>query len=66
MFGYVNGTKPCSSKTLQNATTINPNYTHSIKQDQLILHAIISSVATTIVTHLRTVTNAKHAWLFTP
>jgi len=27
LFGYVEDTKPCPSKTLQNATTINPDYT---------------------------------------
>jgi hypothetical protein len=31
LFGYVDGTKPCPSKTLQNAATINPDYTHWIR-----------------------------------
>jgi len=62
LFGYVEGVKPCPSKTPQNATTINPDYTHWIRQDQHILHAIISSIAATVVTHLGTVTNAKQAW----
>ncbi|MCI25978.1 hypothetical protein A2U01_0047169, partial [Trifolium medium] len=52
LFGYVDGTKPCPPKTLSNATTANPDYTHWIRQDQLILHAIVSSVAATVVTHL--------------
>jgi hypothetical protein len=62
LFGYVDGTKPCPSETRSNAATTNPAYTHWIRQDQLILHAIISSVAATVVTHLGTVTNAKQAW----
>ncbi|MCH99946.1 hypothetical protein A2U01_0020961, partial [Trifolium medium] len=62
LLGYVDGTKLCPSQTLPNAATTNPAYTHWIRQDQLILHAIISSVAATVVTHLGTVTNAKQAW----
>ena len=62
LFGYVDGIKSCPSKTLQNEATINPDYTHWIRQDQLILHAIISFVAAIVVTHLGTVTNAKQAW----
>jgi hypothetical protein len=28
LFGYVDDTKPCPSRTLQNASTINLDYTH--------------------------------------
>jgi hypothetical protein len=56
LIGYVDGTKPCPSKHLaNNTTTVNPAFTHWVRQDQLILHGIVSSVAATVVTHLGTV-----------
>ncbi|GAU23053.1 hypothetical protein TSUD_337010 [Trifolium subterraneum] len=63
LIGYVDGTKPCPSKHLANNTTaINPAFTHWVRQDQLILHGIVSSVAATVVTHLGTVKNSNQAW----
>ena len=56
LIGYIDGTKPCPSKQLEtNTTTVNPAFTHWVRQDQLILHGIVSSVASTVVTHLGTV-----------
>ncbi|GAU19513.1 hypothetical protein TSUD_77570 [Trifolium subterraneum] len=63
LIGYVDGTKPCPSKHLANNTTaINPAFTHWVRQDQLILHGIVSSVAATVVTHLGTIKNSNQAW----
>jgi hypothetical protein len=63
LMGYVDGTKPCPSKHLENNTTaVNPAFTHWVRQDQLILHGIVSSVAATVVTHLGTVKNSNQAW----
>ncbi|MCI06736.1 hypothetical protein A2U01_0027796, partial [Trifolium medium] len=63
LLGYVDGTKPCPSKHLANNTTaVNPAFTHWVRQDQLILHGIVSSVAATVVTHLGTVKNSNQAW----
>jgi hypothetical protein len=63
LMGYVDGSKPCPSKVLENnTTTVNPAFTHWIRQDQLILHSIISSVAATVVTHLGTVKTSNQAW----
>lgn len=60
---YINGTKPCPSKQLENNTTaFNPTFTHWVRQDQLILHGIVSSVAAIVVTHLDTVKGFNQAW----
>ncbi|KAI4300003.1 hypothetical protein L6164_033423 [Bauhinia variegata] len=61
--GYIDGSTPCPSKPLNNApNVINPAYTHWVQQDQLILHAIVSSVTATVVTHLGAVRTSKQAW----
>jgi hypothetical protein len=43
-------------------TTPNPAYNHWVRQDQLILHGIVSSVTATVVTHLGTVKTSQQAW----
>ncbi|XP_019417294.1 PREDICTED: uncharacterized protein LOC109328330 [Lupinus angustifolius] len=63
LLGYINGSIICPPKHLgENSSLINPAYTHWIRQDQLILHGIISSVAATVVTHLVTVQSSLQAW----
>ncbi|CAJ2654481.1 unnamed protein product [Trifolium pratense] len=63
LIGYVDGSKPCPSRVLaNNVAAVNPAFTHWVRQDQLILHGIISSVAATVVTHLGTVKNSNQAW----
>ncbi|KAI4346062.1 hypothetical protein L6164_013144 [Bauhinia variegata] len=61
--GYIDGSTPCPSKPLNNApNVINPTYTNWVRQDQLILHAIVSSIKATVVTHLGVVRTSKQAW----
>lgn len=63
LLGYIDGTTPCPSKQLANDTTVvNPDFTNWVRQDQLILHGIVSSVAATVVTHLGTVKSSNQAW----
>ncbi|KAF1863682.1 hypothetical protein Lal_00030761 [Lupinus albus] len=64
LLGYIDGSMPCPSKQLHSVsdTAMNPAFTHWTRQDQLILHGIISSVAATVVTHLGTVKTSKQAW----
>lgn len=63
LIGYIDGSTPCPSKHLEvTPNTFNPAYTHWIRQDQLILHGIVSSIAATVVTHIGTVQTAKQAW----
>ncbi|KAJ1406402.1 gag-polypeptide of LTR copia-type [Sesbania bispinosa] len=61
--GYVDGSKPCPAKYCDDACiTINPNYECWVRQDQLIVHAIISSVEPTLTTMLGSVKTSKDAW----
>ncbi|KAJ1375264.1 gag-polypeptide of LTR copia-type [Sesbania bispinosa] len=61
--GYVDGTLPCPTKFLVTAASnINPAYNHWIRQDQLIVHALISSVDPTLTTMLGAVQTPKDVW----
>ncbi|CAJ2644383.1 unnamed protein product [Trifolium pratense] len=65
LVGYIDGTTICPAKNLVAAdttTTPNPAYNHWVRQDQLILHGIVSSVTATVVTHLGTVKTSQQAW----
>ncbi|CAA0838968.1 Unknown protein [Striga hermonthica] len=55
LIGFVNGTKPCPATTAD-------TYTAWCRQDQLILHAIISSVDPQVITILSNVKTSKQAW----
>ncbi|KAJ1387582.1 hypothetical protein SESBI_39851 [Sesbania bispinosa] len=51
--GYVDGTLPCPTNFLDTAASnINPAYNHWIRQDRLIVHALISSIDPTLTTML--------------
>lgn len=52
---FIDGTKVCSVKT-------DPNFNYWIRQDQLILHAIITSVDPSIITTLGNVQISQQAW----
>jgi hypothetical protein len=64
LFGYVDGSTTCPTKTLVagETTTANPAFYHWTRRDQLILHGIVSSVTATVVTHLGTVKTSQQAW----
>lgn len=64
LYGYVDGSTTCPTKTLVagNTTTPNPAFSHWVRQDQLILHGIVSSVTATVVTHLGTVKTSQQTW----
>ncbi|GAU36347.1 hypothetical protein TSUD_321860 [Trifolium subterraneum] len=64
LFGYVDGSKTCPTPTVVAGatTTANPAVSHWTRQDQLILHGIVSSVTATVVTHLGTVKTSQQAW----
>jgi len=64
----MDGTKPCPSQyhtasTDNNTTqTLNPEYHTWIRQDQLILNAIIGSITPTIIPFIARATTAREAW----
>ena len=55
LFGFVDGTKPSPATT-------HADYNYWVRQDKLILHAILSSVDASIITMLGNVKNSKQAW----
>ncbi|GAU41761.1 hypothetical protein TSUD_13620 [Trifolium subterraneum] len=55
LMGFVDGTNPSPAAT-------HANFNYWRRQDQLILHAILSSVAAEVVTMLGNVKNSKDAW----
>jgi hypothetical protein len=64
----MDGTKPCPSQyytaSTDNTTTqtLNPEYHTWIRQDQLILNAIIGSITPTIIPFIARATTAREAW----
>ena len=64
LVGFVDGTRPCPTPTLTttNGTTPNPAYSLWVRQDQLILNAIIGSISPTIIPFIATATTSRDAW----
>ena len=62
--GYIDGSKPCPPANLpHNNTTIpNPEHILRIKQDQLILTAIIGSLSPTIIPFIAQSKASREAW----
>lgn len=56
LLGYIDGTKACPAKTINQseATVPNPAYHAWIQQDQLILNAIIGSLSPEIISFVAT------------
>jgi hypothetical protein len=69
LHGYIEGTKPCPSEHLttsnSNITTeqLNPKYITWIRQDQLILNAIIGSITPTIIPFIARAKSSREAWI---
>ncbi|RVW59734.1 Retrovirus-related Pol polyprotein from transposon RE1 [Vitis vinifera] len=64
LLGYIDGSKPCPPKTLttNNVDTLNPAYTLWIRQDQLILNALIGSLSPTIISFIARANTSREAW----
>uniref|UniRef100_A0A2N9G9A2 Integrase catalytic domain-containing protein n=1 Tax=Fagus sylvatica TaxID=28930 RepID=A0A2N9G9A2_FAGSY len=64
LLGYIDGSKPCPPATLtqDNATRPNPEYILWIRQDQLILNAVIGSILPTIIPFIAQATTSRQAW----
>ncbi|CAL9004058.1 unnamed protein product [Prunus brigantina] len=64
LLGYIDGSKPCPPATLtqENTTIPNPSYSLWIRQDQLILNAIIGSLSPTIISFIAQAQTSKQAW----
>ncbi|RVW14595.1 Retrovirus-related Pol polyprotein from transposon RE2 [Vitis vinifera] len=64
LLGYINGSKPCPSATLTQNDTTRSNLAHTIwiRQDQLILNAIIGSISHTIIPFIAQAKTTHEAW----
>ncbi|KAL9448658.1 hypothetical protein AB3S75_016030 [Citrus x aurantiifolia] len=65
LLGYIDGSKPCPSATItdNNTTTPNPAHLLWVRQDQLILNAIIGSISPNIIPFVATAKTSKEAWI---
>ncbi|KAL9463125.1 hypothetical protein AB3S75_001013 [Citrus x aurantiifolia] len=65
LLGYIDGSKPCPSATITDNNTITPNPAHLlwVRQDQLILNAIIGSISPNIIPFVATAKTSKEAWI---
>jgi hypothetical protein len=64
LIGYIDGSIPCppNTITIDNTTVPNPSHKLWIRQDQLLLNAIISSFSPTIIPFIACAGTAKDAW----
>ncbi|WKA01920.1 hypothetical protein VitviT2T_020169 [Vitis vinifera] len=65
LLGYIDGSKPCPPSTItQNNTTVpNPAHNTWIRQDQLILNALVGSLSPTIIPFIARAKTSAKAWL---
>lgn len=64
LLGYIDGSKPCPPATFTQDNTIIPNPSHNmwIRQDQLILNAILGSISQPIIPFIAQATTSSQAW----
>ncbi|KAL5764571.1 hypothetical protein ACOSQ2_017165 [Xanthoceras sorbifolium] len=64
LIGYVDGTKPCPTATItqNNTTCSNPAYILWIRQDYLIINALIGSISPTIIPFIAQSKTSHEAW----
>ena len=65
LLGYIDGSKPCPPSTItQNNTTVpNPAHNTWIRQNQLILNALVGSLSPTIIPFIARAKTSAKAWL---
>lgn len=61
LLGYIDGTITAPAKALSNKSP-NPAYSQWLRQDQLILNAMLGSYIDIIQTHISTVSSSMEAW----
>lgn len=62
LFGFVDGSHRCPPVTTEGSTTPNPNHARWIRQDQLILSAIIGYLTPTLIPLIATAKTSGDAW----
>ncbi|KAG6738327.1 hypothetical protein POTOM_057939 [Populus tomentosa] len=64
LLGCIDGSKPCPSKTLvtNDITIPNPAYSLWVRQDQLLLNAIVGSLSPPLISFVARTTSSRDAW----
>jgi hypothetical protein len=64
LIGYIDGSTPCPPNTItaDNITTTNPSHKLWIRQDKLLLNALIDSISPTIIPFIACAGTAQEAW----
>ena len=64
LLGYIDGSKPCppANLTVNTTTRENPAHNFWVRQDQLILNALIGSLSPTIIPFIARAKTSKEAW----
>jgi len=62
LHGFIDGSHPCPASLLPDTTTPNPAYTLWIRQDQLLLNAILGSLSPAIMSFIAQAQTSKEAW----
>lgn len=65
-FGFLDGSRPCPPSQIpadtSSSTTANPAYAHWVRQDQLLLSAIVWSIDPTLIPFIAASATSKEAW----
>ncbi|KAA8542770.1 hypothetical protein F0562_023922 [Nyssa sinensis] len=64
LLGFVDGTHPCPEQTItvNGVTTVNPAHHPWVRQDQLILNAILGSLSPPLIPFIATARTSRDAW----
>ena len=64
LIGYIDGSTPCPPNTIttNNTTTANSSHKFWVRQDQLLLNALIGSLSPTIIPFIARAKTAQEAW----
>ncbi|EXC28696.1 hypothetical protein L484_006992 [Morus notabilis] len=64
LLGYVNGNipQPPAIVTQNGVESPNPNHTHWVQQDQLLLHSLFASLSEPLIAYIASSTSSRDAW----
>ena len=64
LLGYIDGSKPCPAASITSNTTTTPNPAHTlwVRQDQLILNALVGSLSPTLIPFIAKAQTSHAAW----
>ena len=65
LYGFVDGSYPCPPNRMANdaPTKLNPEYSYWIRQDSLILNALLASLSDSITSYISSSKTSREAWV---